>query len=103
MLNKKRSGGAPGCKHGECSVDGVLVVAKEGKPNGERFNATITVYSPDGTETSFVGSTLPDDPTYIDGNKEPSVAVDAGIYKINKAVDYNENGDEIVLEHAGAP
>jgi len=83
----KMKKGAPGCSHGECSIDGVLVVAKEGKLNGKRFNATITVYSPDGTETSFVGSTLPDEPSYIDSNNEPSVAVDPGIYKINKELD----------------
>ncbi len=94
--------GAPGCSHGECSIDGVLVVAKEGKPNGKRFNATITVYSPDGTETSFVGSTLPDEPSYIDSNNEPSVAVDPGIYKINKAVEYDEKGREKQLEYLGA-
>jgi len=80
----KMKKGAPGCSHGECSIDGVLVVAKEGKLNGKRFNATITVYSPDGTETSFVGSTLPDNFNYIDENGEPSVAVDPGIYKLNK-------------------
>ena len=62
------------------------VVAKEGKTNNNnrRFNATITVNSLNGTTTSFVGSTLPDDFNYCDTNGEPSVAVDSGIYKMDK-------------------
>ena len=68
------------------------VVAKEGKTNNNnrRFNATITVNSLNGTTTSFVGSTLPDDFNYWDNNGEPSVAVDSGIYKMDKVY---ENGE----------
>ena len=79
----KMKKGAPGCSHGECSIDGVLVVAREGKKNDDkRFNAIITVYSPDGAETSFVGSTLPDDLNYKNSDGEQSVVVDEGIYHI---------------------
>ncbi len=67
-----------------------VVVAREGIKPLNRFGATITVYSGGAKVRSFVGSTLPDDPTYIDINGEPSVAVDAGIYKINKADDLKE-------------
>ena len=81
--------GAPGCGHdsftpGCAAHDGVVVVAREGKTNDEnkRFNATITVYSLDGTETSFVGSTIPDDYYRTGVTEENSVVVDEGIYHI---------------------
>ena len=75
------------------------VVAKEGKTNNNnrRFNATITVNSLNGTTTSFVGSTLPDDFNYWDNNGEPSVAVDSGIYKMDKVY---ENGEPKLRSYA---
>ena len=88
--NKKHSG-APGCTK-ECFSPGcagsnsVVVVAREGKTNkdNKRFNATITVYSVDGKETTFVGSTLPDD---MHGRYDTGMGyaiVKPGTYKITK-------------------
>ena len=82
---------APGCTK-ECFSPGcsgcnsVVVVAREGNTNkdNKRFNATITVYSVDGKETSFVGSTLPDD---INGRYDTGkgyAIVKSGTYKITK-------------------
>ncbi len=88
--NKKRLD-APGCNK-ECFSPGcvgcnsVVVVAREGKTNkgNKRFNATITVYSVEGEETTFVGSTLPDD---IHGRYDNGIGyaiVKPGTYKITR-------------------
>ena len=94
MDNKKHLD-APGCTKerfspGCSGCNSVVVVAREGKTNDEnkRFNATITVYSLDGTKTDFVGSTLPDNiyGTYDDGRGHAKVK--PGIYSIEIGEDH---------------
>lgn len=65
-----------------------MVLAEEGTRDDERFKATITVFSPDGTELgSFAGSTLPDDilGKYDDGGGYATVK--PGTYKIARSYD----------------
>ena len=80
-VDNKKHPDAPGCTKERfspgCSGCNSVVVAREGKTNdaNKRFNATITVYSLDGTKTDFVGSTLPDNiyGTYDDGRGHAKV------------------------------